>query len=93
MPIMLGQLFLVAISSYLWGSVPAGYWMGKLLRGKDFDIRVKMSTSSEPPQAFGDPACHPERSEGSRRPASQILRFAQDDSASLRMTGILSNRI
>ncbi len=25
-------------------------------------------------------ACHPERSEGSLRPASQILRFAQDDS-------------
>jgi len=24
-------------------------------------------------------ACHPERSEGSLRPASQILRFAQDD--------------
>ncbi|GAC1350285.1 MAG: glycerol-3-phosphate 1-O-acyltransferase PlsY [Ktedonobacteraceae bacterium] len=40
MPIMLGQLFLVAIISYLWGSVPAGYWMGKLLRGKDFDIRA-----------------------------------------------------
>jgi len=33
------QLFLVAIIAYLWGSIPAGYWMGKLLRGKDFDIR------------------------------------------------------
>ncbi len=40
MPIILGQLFLVAIIGYLWGSVPAGYWMGKLLRGKDFDIRA-----------------------------------------------------
>src|SRR4030088_2098851 len=26
--------------SEIWGSVPAGYWMGKLLRGKDFDIRA-----------------------------------------------------
>jgi glycerol-3-phosphate acyltransferase PlsY len=40
MPIILGQLFLVAIIGYLWGSVPTGYWMGKLLRGKDFDIRA-----------------------------------------------------
>ena len=39
MPIILGQLFLVAVIAYLWGSIPAGYWMGKLLRGKDFDIR------------------------------------------------------
>jgi acyl phosphate:glycerol-3-phosphate acyltransferase len=39
MPIILGQLLLVAIIGYLWGSVPAGYWMGKLLRGKNFDIR------------------------------------------------------
>jgi acyl phosphate:glycerol-3-phosphate acyltransferase len=39
MPIILGQLFLVAIIAYLWGSIPAGYWMGELLRGKDFDIR------------------------------------------------------
>ena len=39
MPIILGQLLLVAILGYLWGSIPAGYWMGKLLRGKDFDIR------------------------------------------------------
>jgi glycerol-3-phosphate acyltransferase PlsY len=36
---MLGQIVLAAIIGYLWGSVPAGYWMGKLLRGKDFDIR------------------------------------------------------
>jgi hypothetical protein len=28
---------------------------------------------------FGENACHPERSEGSLRPASQILRCAQDD--------------
>ena len=39
MPIIVVQLFLVAIIAYLWGSIPAGYWMGKLLRGKDFDIR------------------------------------------------------
>src|SRR5437588_10415411 len=39
MPIILGQLLLVAIIGYLWGSIPAGYWMGKLLRGKNFDIR------------------------------------------------------
>jgi glycerol-3-phosphate acyltransferase PlsY len=32
-------LVLIAIISYLWGSIPAGYWMGKILRGKDFDIR------------------------------------------------------
>ena len=38
MPIIV-QLVLVAIIAYLWGSIPAGYWMGKLLRGKDFDIR------------------------------------------------------
>jgi len=39
MPIILGQLLLIAIIGYLWGSIPSGYWMGKLLRGKDFDIR------------------------------------------------------
>ena len=39
MPIILGQLFLVAVIAYLWGSIPAGYWMGKLLRGRAFDIR------------------------------------------------------
>lgn len=39
MPVIL-QLILAAILGYLWGSVPAGYWMGKLLRGKDFDIRA-----------------------------------------------------
>lgn len=39
MPIIL-QLLLAALLGYLWGSVPAGYWMGKLLRGKDFDIRA-----------------------------------------------------
>src|SRR5258708_15979326 len=50
------------------------------------------------------PGCHPERSEGSLRPASQILRYAQDDRCpasqilryaqddrhSLRMTGVRS---
>lgn len=40
MPILLVQLLLVGIIGYLWGSIPAGYWMGKLLRGKDFDIRA-----------------------------------------------------
>jgi glycerol-3-phosphate acyltransferase PlsY len=34
------QLLLIAIIGYLWGSIPSGYWMGKLLRGKDFDIRA-----------------------------------------------------
>src|SRR5215471_13421868 len=33
-------LVVIAIIGYLWGSIPAGYWMGKLLRGKDFDIRA-----------------------------------------------------
>lgn len=32
-------LILLAIAGYLWGSIPAGYWMGQLLRGKNFDIR------------------------------------------------------
>ncbi|GAC1568184.1 MAG: glycerol-3-phosphate 1-O-acyltransferase PlsY [Ktedonobacteraceae bacterium] len=40
MAIVLIQLVLIAIIGYLWGSIPAGYWMGKLLRGKDFDIRA-----------------------------------------------------
>src|SRR6266568_959042 len=39
MPMILGQLLLITVIGYLWGSIPAGYWMGKLLRGKDFDIR------------------------------------------------------
>ncbi|HYT34595.1 MAG TPA: glycerol-3-phosphate acyltransferase, partial [Ktedonobacteraceae bacterium] len=39
MPII-AQFFLVAIIAYLWGSIPAGYWIGLLLRGKDFDIRA-----------------------------------------------------
>ncbi len=34
------QLVVIAIIGYLWGSIPAGFWMGKLLRGKDFDIRA-----------------------------------------------------
>jgi len=38
MPIIV-QLVLIGIIAYLWGSIPAGYWMGKLIRGKDFDIR------------------------------------------------------
>lgn len=36
---IIGSLFLAAIIGYLWGSLPSGYWMGKILRGKDFDIR------------------------------------------------------
>ncbi len=39
MTIILAQIVLIAIIGYLWGSIPSGYWMGKLLRGKDFDIR------------------------------------------------------
>lgn len=39
MPVIL-QLVLIGIIGYLWGSIPAGYWMGKLLKGKDFDIRA-----------------------------------------------------
>src|SRR5258708_38490805 len=33
------------------------------------------------------PACHPERSEGSRSPDAEILRCAQDDRPSLQMSG------
>lgn len=33
------SILLIAIIGYLWGSIPSGYWMGKLLRGKDYDIR------------------------------------------------------
>ena len=33
-----------------------------------------------------DPACHPERSEGSRSPDTEILRCAQDDRPSLHMS-------
>jgi glycerol-3-phosphate acyltransferase PlsY len=35
-----GSLVITAIVAYLWGSLPAGYWMGKLLRGRDYDIRA-----------------------------------------------------
>jgi glycerol-3-phosphate acyltransferase PlsY len=38
MPVI--QLVLVALIGYLWGSIPSGYWMGKLLRGRTFDIRA-----------------------------------------------------
>ncbi len=38
MPIIV-RLVLIGIIGYLWGSIPAGYWMGKIIRGKDFDIR------------------------------------------------------
>ncbi len=40
MAVTLGQLLLMAVIGYIWGSIPPGYWMGKLLRGKDFDIRA-----------------------------------------------------
>ncbi|MGH2480038.1 MAG: glycerol-3-phosphate 1-O-acyltransferase PlsY [Ktedonobacteraceae bacterium] len=43
MPGIFLQLVLTALIGYLWGSIPAGYWMGKLLRGKDFDIRAEGS--------------------------------------------------
>src|SRR5215471_13323318 len=33
------SLIIIAIIAYLWGSLPSGYWMGKLLRGRGFDIR------------------------------------------------------
>ena len=33
------ELVLIALIGYIWGSIPSGYWMGKLLRGKHFDIR------------------------------------------------------
>ncbi len=39
MPGIIGVLLLTAVIGYLWGSIPSGYWMGKLLRGRDFDIR------------------------------------------------------
>jgi acyl phosphate:glycerol-3-phosphate acyltransferase len=39
MPILVVSLVITAILAYLWGSLPAGYWMGKLLRGRKFDIR------------------------------------------------------
>src|SRR6516164_3948492 len=38
MPVFL-QLLLIGLIGYLWGSIPAGYWMGKAIKGKDFDIR------------------------------------------------------
>jgi acyl phosphate:glycerol-3-phosphate acyltransferase len=36
---IIGSLFITAIVAYLWGSIPAGYWIGQVLRGKDYDIR------------------------------------------------------
>jgi acyl phosphate:glycerol-3-phosphate acyltransferase len=39
MPVFAISLILIAIIGYLWGSIASGYWMGKLLRGKDFDVR------------------------------------------------------
>jgi glycerol-3-phosphate acyltransferase PlsY len=39
MPVIV-QIVLIGIIGYLWGSIPAGYWMGKMIKGKDFDIRA-----------------------------------------------------
>ncbi len=39
MPALVGQLLLIGLIGYLWGSIPAGYWMGKLLKGRNYDIR------------------------------------------------------
>lgn len=39
MSVSAASLILIAIIGYLWGSIASGYWMGKLLRGKDFDVR------------------------------------------------------
>src|SRR5437588_5897566 len=39
MPVIV-QLVLIGMIGYLWGSIPAGYWMGKLIKGKDFHIRA-----------------------------------------------------
>jgi acyl phosphate:glycerol-3-phosphate acyltransferase len=39
MPIIV-SLMLIGVIGYLWGSIPAGYWIGKLIRGRDFDIRA-----------------------------------------------------
>jgi hypothetical protein len=39
------------------------------------------------------PGCHPERSEGSREPAEEILRCAQDDRPYLQMSTVASPRL
>ncbi len=39
MPTIVLPMVITAIMAYLWGSLPSGYWMGKLLRGRTFDIR------------------------------------------------------
>lgn len=39
MSITIVSLVIVAVGGYLWGSLPAGYWLGKIMRGRDFDIR------------------------------------------------------
>lgn len=36
---IIGSFFITALLAYLWGSIPAGYWLGQLLRGRDYDIR------------------------------------------------------
>ncbi len=39
MPTTAVSLIITEIVAYLWGSLPSGYWMGILLRGREFDIR------------------------------------------------------
>ena len=39
MPTTAVSLVITGIMAYLWGSLPSGYWMGILLRGREFDIR------------------------------------------------------
>jgi glycerol-3-phosphate acyltransferase PlsY len=39
MPTIAVSLIVTGIMAYLWGSLPSGYWMGILLRGREFDIR------------------------------------------------------
>ena len=39
MPTVVVSLIITAVITYLWGSLPSGYWMGKLLHGRNFDIR------------------------------------------------------
>ena len=42
-------------------------------------------SSAHAPSRINPTACHPERSEGSRCPAREILRFAQDDNVLITM--------
>src|SRR5437660_1402698 len=42
-------------------------------------VSTRNSSVMQCTQTFGDKACHPERSEGSRSPDAELLRCAQDD--------------